>query len=106
MGYLAPQKFSGRLGQATVSAIKAFQKANGMRETGTFTDDLVKKVYEVAGKEEPPEGLSSLGRDFAPWSMSLLYSKSTPAAWHACLHRHEVCPWRHKDALDGAQPRG
>ena len=56
MGYLTPQRFSGRVGDATVSAIKAFQKANGMPETGAFTPDLAKKVYEVAGREEPPVG--------------------------------------------------
>ena len=55
-GYLPPQKFSGRLGTATVGAIKAFQKANGMNETGAFTDDLVQKIYQVAGQEEPPSG--------------------------------------------------
>ena len=46
MGYLTPQRFSGRVGDATVSAIKAFQKANGMPETGAFTVGLAKKVYE------------------------------------------------------------
>jgi lipoprotein-anchoring transpeptidase ErfK/SrfK len=56
MGYLPPQKFSGRLGTATASAIKAFQKANGIKETGTFTDDLVKRIYESAAQEQPPEG--------------------------------------------------
>ncbi len=64
MGYLAPQKFSGRLGNATVAAITAFQKANGMPETGAFTADLAKKVYEVAGKEEPPDGHLFVRQDF------------------------------------------
>ena len=66
LGYLAPQKFSGRLGDATVTAIKAFQKANGMPETGAFTADLAKKVYEVAGKEEPPVGHLFVRQDFKP----------------------------------------
>ncbi len=56
LGYLDPQDFDGTLGKASVTAIKAFQKANNMPETGAFTDDLVKKVYEVAGKGEPPVG--------------------------------------------------
>jgi len=56
LGYLDPQDFDGTLGKATANAIKAFQKANNMQETGAFTDDLVKKVYEVAGKGEPPLG--------------------------------------------------
>ena len=64
MGYLAPQKFSGRLGNATVAAITAFQKANGMPETGAVTADLAKKVYEVAGKEEPPDGHLFVRQDF------------------------------------------
>ena len=66
MGYLAPQKFSGRLGNATVTAIKAFQKANGMPETGAFTADLAKKVYEVAGREEPPDGHLFVRQDLKP----------------------------------------
>jgi len=56
MGYLEPQNFDGTIGRPTVTAIKAFQKANGMPETGTFNDALVQKVYEVAGKGEPPIG--------------------------------------------------
>jgi lipoprotein-anchoring transpeptidase ErfK/SrfK/peptidoglycan hydrolase-like protein with peptidoglycan-binding domain len=55
-GYLPQQDFDGTMGTATITAIKAFQKANGMPETGAFTDELVKKVYEVAGKGEPPAG--------------------------------------------------
>jgi lipoprotein-anchoring transpeptidase ErfK/SrfK/peptidoglycan hydrolase-like protein with peptidoglycan-binding domain len=55
-GYLPPQEFDGTMGKATITAIKAFQKANGMRETGAFNDELVQKVYEVAGKGEPPAG--------------------------------------------------
>jgi L,D-transpeptidase catalytic domain/Putative peptidoglycan binding domain len=66
MGYLAPQKFSGRLGNATVAAIKAFQKANARPETGAFTADLAKKVYEVAGREEPPDGHLFVRHDFKP----------------------------------------
>ena len=64
LGYLAPQKFSGRLGNATVTAIKAFQKANGMPETGAFSADLAKKVYEVAGKDEPPDAHLFLRQNF------------------------------------------
>jgi peptidoglycan hydrolase-like protein with peptidoglycan-binding domain len=56
MGYLEPQNFDGTIGRPTITAIKAFQKANGMPETGSFNDELVKKVYEVAGKGEPPVG--------------------------------------------------
>jgi peptidoglycan hydrolase-like protein with peptidoglycan-binding domain len=56
LGYLEQQDFDGTLGTATAKAIKAFQKANNMPESGAFTDDLVKKVYEVAGKGEPPVG--------------------------------------------------
>jgi lipoprotein-anchoring transpeptidase ErfK/SrfK/peptidoglycan hydrolase-like protein with peptidoglycan-binding domain len=56
LGYLPAQDFDGTMGKATITAVKAFQKANGMPETGAFTDALVKKVYEVAGKGEPPAG--------------------------------------------------
>lgn len=56
LGYLEQQDFDGTLGTATAKAIKAFQKANNMSESGAFTDDLVKNVYQVAGKGEPPMG--------------------------------------------------
>jgi hypothetical protein len=56
MGYLEPQDFDGTFGRLTVNAIKAFQKDQGLPETGAFTDDLVKRVYATAGKAEPPEG--------------------------------------------------
>ena len=54
MGYLEAQDFDGTRGKATASAIKAFQRNNGMAETGTFNEELVKKVYEVAGKGRAP----------------------------------------------------
>jgi L,D-transpeptidase catalytic domain/Putative peptidoglycan binding domain len=56
MGYLEPQDFDGTFGNQTANAIKAFQKANNLPETGAFTEDLVKKVYEVAAKGTPPDG--------------------------------------------------
>ena len=36
-----------------------------MAETGTFNEDLVKKVYEVAGKGEPPVGHLFVRQEFA-----------------------------------------
>ena len=66
MGYLTPQKFSGRVGEETVAAIKAFQKANGVRETGSYSDDLAKQVYKVAGKEKLPEGHLFVRQQFRP----------------------------------------
>ena len=65
MGYLMPQDFDGTLGKATATAIKAFQKANGMPETGAFNDELVKKAYEVAGKGEPPVGHIFVRQEFS-----------------------------------------
>ena len=65
LGYLTPQNFTGKLGTATSGAIRAFQKANGMSETGLFTDDLAKRVYQVAGKTEPPEGHLFVRQEFS-----------------------------------------
>lgn len=56
MGYLEPQNFDGTFGTLTARAIKAFQEANDMPQTGAFTDDVEKKIYEVAGKTQPPQG--------------------------------------------------
>lgn len=64
LGYLDHQDFDGTLGKASVTAFKAFQKANNMPETGAFTDELVKKVYEVAGKGEPPVGHMFVRQEF------------------------------------------
>jgi peptidoglycan hydrolase-like protein with peptidoglycan-binding domain len=66
MGHLKPQKFTGRLGKETIAAIKAFQKANGLRETGEFNDELAKEIYRVAGKAEPPEGHLFVRQNFRP----------------------------------------
>jgi peptidoglycan hydrolase-like protein with peptidoglycan-binding domain len=65
LGYLDRQDFDGTLGRPTASAIKAFQKANGMSETGAFTEELVKKAYEVAGKGEPPVGHIFVRQEFS-----------------------------------------
>lgn len=56
MGHLRLQNFTGRIGSETIAAIKAFQKANDLAQTGRFDDALITKVYDAAGKEEPPEG--------------------------------------------------
>jgi peptidoglycan hydrolase-like protein with peptidoglycan-binding domain len=64
MGYLPELNFDGTIGKITVRAIKAFQKANGMPETGTFNEELVKKVFEVAGKAEPPAGHLFVRQEF------------------------------------------
>ena len=64
MGYLERQNFDGTIGKATLTAMKAFQKANGMAETGTFNDEFVNKVYAVAGKGLPPEGHLFVRQEF------------------------------------------
>jgi peptidoglycan hydrolase-like protein with peptidoglycan-binding domain len=66
MGHLRPQKFTGRLGKETSTAIKAFQKANGLRQTGEFNGELAKEIYRVAGKAEPPEGHLFVRQNFRP----------------------------------------
>ncbi len=64
MGYLPKMKFDGTLGKATIGAIKAFQKDNGLRVTGAFKDELVKQVYAKAGKGEPPAGHLFVRQEF------------------------------------------
>jgi peptidoglycan hydrolase-like protein with peptidoglycan-binding domain len=65
LGYLTPQAFDGTLGKATATAIKDFQKAHGLPPTGSFTDELIKKVYEISGKTEPPIGHLFVRQSFA-----------------------------------------
>jgi hypothetical protein len=64
LGYLAPQDFDGTLGRPTITAIKQFQKANWMPETGAFTDELVTRVYAIARKGEPPVGHLFVRQEF------------------------------------------
>lgn len=64
MGYLQRQNFTGKLGTATRNAIRAFQRTNGLTETGAFTDELVKQVHNATGKAEPPEGHLYVRQDF------------------------------------------
>jgi peptidoglycan hydrolase-like protein with peptidoglycan-binding domain len=64
MGYLTPQDFDGTLGKESVTAIKTFQRNNGLPETGAFSDELVNKVYAVAGKGEPPVGQLFVRQEF------------------------------------------
>jgi hypothetical protein len=65
LGYLTRQNFDGTFGKATVAAIRAFQTANGLTETGALDSDLVKKVYGLAGKPIPPEGHLFVRQGFA-----------------------------------------
>jgi peptidoglycan hydrolase-like protein with peptidoglycan-binding domain len=86
MGYLESQKFSGRLGNATVAAIKNFQKANGLTETGTYTAGLAKKVYEVAGKDEPPTGHLFVRQDLKPSLTHQSHCQTPNTCWECmCL---------------------
>jgi lipoprotein-anchoring transpeptidase ErfK/SrfK len=64
LGYLTPQKFTGKYGNETKAAIRSFQKAKSMPETGAVTDELVAAVYNAAGKEEPPPGHLFVRQDY------------------------------------------
>ena len=106
-GYLPPQNFDGTMGKATISAIKEFQKANGMRETGAINDELVKKVYEVAGKGEPPAGHLYVRQEFDDvFDTAGQLPQCGPAARHPCLYGAEVRPWRHQDRMGDARRAG
>jgi peptidoglycan hydrolase-like protein with peptidoglycan-binding domain len=64
MGYLERQRFTGKLGDATIAAIRAFQKANGVRATGAFTNEFATLVYAIAGTKESPAGRIFVRQDF------------------------------------------
>jgi peptidoglycan hydrolase-like protein with peptidoglycan-binding domain len=66
MGYLEPQRFTGKFGDATKDAIAAFQKTYGMRPSTTVTGELVKAIYAAAGREEPPAGRIFVRQNFKP----------------------------------------
>jgi uncharacterized protein YjbI with pentapeptide repeats/lipoprotein-anchoring transpeptidase ErfK/SrfK/peptidoglycan hydrolase-like protein with peptidoglycan-binding domain len=64
LGYLKPQKFTGRIGDETIGAIKAFQKANGLRGTGAYSSELARQVHLAAGTSEAPPAHLYVRQDF------------------------------------------
>jgi peptidoglycan hydrolase-like protein with peptidoglycan-binding domain len=66
MGYIdaETQELDGTLGKASVAGIKTFQRNNGLAETGAVSEELITKVYEVAGKGQPPVGHLFVRQEF------------------------------------------
>ncbi|MGD9476854.1 L,D-transpeptidase family protein [Shinella sp. G-2] len=56
----------GRHGKQTVAAIRAFQLAEGLKEDGMVTPELVTAVYAKAGKGAPPNGQILVRQKFKP----------------------------------------
>lgn len=56
----------GRHGRQTVSAIRAFQLAEGLKEDGMATPELLAAVYAKAGKGTPPNGRILVRQKFKP----------------------------------------
>ena len=56
----------GRHGKMTVTAIRAFQLAEGLKEDGMVTPELVAAVYAKAGKGTPPNGQILVRQKFKP----------------------------------------
>jgi L,D-transpeptidase catalytic domain/Putative peptidoglycan binding domain len=94
LGYLKGQNFDGTVGKPTITAMKAFQKEQGLPVTGAITDDLLKKVFQIVGKEEPPEGAPFCETEI-PRSVlgTHNFPRSTAAARHTPFYGHEICTW-------------
>ncbi|MCB1457585.1 MAG: L,D-transpeptidase family protein [Nitratireductor sp.] len=56
----------GAIGSDSQAAIRRFQAANGLPETGMMTKELVSALYKAAGKDEPMNGKIEVRRDFQP----------------------------------------
>ncbi len=56
----------GRHGKQTVTAIRAFQLAEGLKEDGMVTPELLSAVYAKAGKGTPPNGQILVRQKFKP----------------------------------------
>ncbi|WLR93966.1 L,D-transpeptidase family protein [Shinella zoogloeoides] len=56
----------GRHGKQTVTAIRAFQLAEGLKEDGMVTPELLAAVYAKAGKGTPPNGQILVRQKFKP----------------------------------------
>ncbi len=107
LGYLMPQDFDGTLGKATVSAIKQFQKANGMPE--------IRRLQRRAGeqglcgfRQGRASGRSPVGTAGIRPRVRCAGFVQGPrdAAWHPYLHGHEICAGRDVDTMDGDEPSG
>ncbi|WP_312409944.1 L,D-transpeptidase family protein [Shinella sp.] len=56
----------GRHGKQTITAIRAFQLTEGLKEDGMLTPELVAAVYAKAGKGAPPNGQILVRQKFKP----------------------------------------
>lgn len=56
----------GRHGKQTITAIRAFQLAEGLKEDGMVTPELVAAIYAKAGKGAPPNGQILVRQKFKP----------------------------------------
>lgn len=56
----------GLHGKQTVAAIRAFQLAEGLKEDGVISPDLINAVYAKAGKGTPPNGQILVRQKFKP----------------------------------------
>jgi len=56
----------GSHGKQTIAAIRAFQLAEGLKEDGMVTPELLAAVYAKAGKGTPPNGVVFVRQKFKP----------------------------------------
>jgi hypothetical protein len=56
----------GSHGKQTIAAIRAFQLAEGLKEDGMVTPELIAAVYARAGKGTPPNGVVFVRQKFKP----------------------------------------
>ena len=56
----------GAIGSESQAAIRRFQAANGLPETGAMTRELVSALYKASGMDEPQNGKIEIRRDFQP----------------------------------------
>ncbi len=61
-----PGKVDGYMGSDTAKSIKRFQATYGLKVNGLISDELIEKLYEVAGKDMPTNGRLYVRQDFKP----------------------------------------
>lgn len=56
----------GIYGTGTVSAVKAYQEANGLKKTGTMSDETVSHLEAVTQSDPMPDGMIFVRQDYKP----------------------------------------
>ncbi len=91
----------GYMGPLTGAAIGAFQASQGLPQTRAMSEDLVVRLYAVAGKGPVPAGHLYVRQDFKPvFDLPVVIADAQTPTGHPRVHRHRGRPREAIGALD------